>query len=217
MSLQELNFKSRFDAVRGNLQKLHAAFKIYSSEQRSTSMKLDKLTSEHQIEEKTRDALEHIAGLSSSNIGLILNQALRAIYQRDYSFTREAKSVVVLGSDGDFDLTERGGGLTDLLSVILRVIVTAQNKAGSLRTIILDEPFTNVDHAAAVKATHFLLKLGEKLDMNYVTVTHRPALLSAADQILRFKKVGDETKVEILKLDQLDKIMEEELVTEEEA
>lgn len=193
-----MSIVDRIDKIEKKVRSLNGAREVYSQNLESCLRSLEKLDSGILLEEKVLVALNYVSSLNDSNMSSLITQALKTIYGSDYSFIRGAKSVQINDEFGNFDLDELGGGLTDLLSVILRIVVVAQGKVGRLKTLLLDEPLTNVDTETAIRTSYFLKKLSERLGMSFVVVTHRPELIEAADTVYRFDKVDNKTEVTLI-------------------
>lgn len=149
------------------------------------------------IEEQVQSILEKLAERSSeARLSTLLRAGIKFTYGSDYKFTREGKELIVSDSTAEADLFEgRGGGLVDIVALLLRILALKRGKGGRLQTLILDEPLRCVDRETALKASEFISALCDKLDINVLMTTHRQELEENADRVYVIDKVAGVTRV----------------------
>lgn len=92
-------------------------------------------------------------------------------------------------------LEENAGGELDIASFAFR-IVSYILQSGSIRnTIILDEPFKNLSVEFVDNASRMLKEISEKLDIQFIIVTHNQNLASYADKVYKVIKRNKISKI----------------------
>lgn len=137
-----------------------------------------------------RVAVETQAQLSY-HVGAIGTEAFRAILPRPYElvveFTpRRGRSEAVLrfrrdGQDTASPLDSAGGGAVDIAAFALRVSLWAMAGGSACRTIILDEPFRNLQKSLHPLAGQVMRELAARLKVQFIVATHEPGLAAEAD------------------------------------
>lgn len=149
------------------------------------------------LEERAEAILAELAKRGSNRLATLTVAGLQAVYGSAYSFRRDGKDLLVKDDAVEVELFSKGGGLTDILALLFRVLALQQGQAGRIRTLILDEPLKSVDAATARRTSAFLRMLSERLGIHVFMVTHRPELLEEATEVFTVKKVAGETKIEL--------------------
>lgn len=127
--------------------------------------------------------------------------ALGAINDKDYraglefierSNRTEAEFFLYVNDDRETridPMTESGGGIVDIASFALRVAMWSIEK--NRPTIVLDEPFRYISSRYRQSASLMLKKLSKALGLQFIIVTHEPALLENADRVFEvYQKNG---------------------------
>lgn len=135
----------------------------------------------------------------------LVTRGLRAVFERsDFEFAfkvalkRDQFGIVpVLRSKfGDRDLETpivdgHGGGVADVISFILRVIVLSMARPRLAQILILDETFRHVSPEYLRGVATLLRELSDSAGIQFVLITHKPELLDAADTVYSSKLSED--------------------------
>jgi len=90
-----------------------------------------------------------------------------------------------------------GGGVLDLVAFGLRVALWSL-KNNSQYTMILDQPFQNLDAEHMPLVSELLTNLSEKLELQFIMVNHNKLLGNSANITYKVVKENGESKVNIL-------------------
>lgn len=142
-------------------------------------------------------------------VGRLVSQGLTGV------FGEQLEMVVEMGVSGDLpvarfavrdsrgletDVMEaRGGGVVNVASFLLRVLLLLSARPPLARLLVLDESFGNVSEEYLSAVTALLRRICEEGAFQVVLVTHRPALADAADVAYQFSLVDGVTQVKRLK------------------
>lgn len=85
-------------------------------------------------------------------------------------------------------LDATGGGVGDVVSFLLRVVILCLARPVQARILVLDEPFKFVSASHFQTLTALLKELSDSLGLQLIMVTHKPELLDAATTIVRVHK-----------------------------
>jgi DNA repair ATPase RecN len=85
-------------------------------------------------------------------------------------------------------LDATGGGVGDVVSFLLRVVILCLARPVQRRVLVLDEPFKFVSASHFVTLSALLQELSTSLGIQLIMVTHKPELLDAASTIIRVQK-----------------------------
>lgn len=142
-------------------------------------------------------------------VGRIVSKGLAGV------FGEELELVVEMGQRGDLPTTQfsvrdgrglvteivdaRGGGLVNVTSFLLRVLLLLSARPKMSRLLVLDETFSNVSAEYVPTLTALLRRVVDEGGFQILLVTHRPELADVADVAYRFRLVDGETVVELVK------------------
>jgi len=129
----------------------------------------------------------------------LVTRGLRAVFGRndyefafDVSLSRSMIGVVpVLRSEFEGDMIEtaitegHGGGIADVVSFVLRVVVLSLTRPRLAPVMVLDESFRHVSPDCLRGVATLLRELNQSAGIQFILVTHKPELLDAADVIYR--------------------------------
>lgn len=94
-------------------------------------------------------------------------------------------------------LDATGGGVGDVVSFLLRVVILCLARPSQRRVLVLDEPFKFVSASHFQTLAALLRELSESLGLQLVMVTHKPELLDAATTIVRVQKTSTGSTAQI--------------------
>jgi DNA repair exonuclease SbcCD ATPase subunit len=142
-------------------------------------------------------------------VGRLVSQGLAGV------FGEELDLVVEMGMSGDLPtarfavrdgrgletdvMDARGGGLVNVASFLLRVLLLLSARPPLARLLVLDESFSNVSAEYLPTLTALLRRICEEGNFEILLVTHRPELADAADVAYEFKLVDGVTEVRRIK------------------
>lgn len=144
--------------------------------------------------------------LSLGRIEQLVTSALRAVYEHPYEF--EIEVVPKRGQpetrffvrDGALRLdpvSEKGGGLVDVISLALRVILWSQMRERSAPIMVLDEPARMISRRFIPNFATFISRLSREMGMQFLIVTHRDEVASAADRTFQLRLESGVTQVDV--------------------
>jgi len=92
-------------------------------------------------------------------------------------------------------LNSNGGGIVDILAFALRIALWSLKIGKKNNTIILDEPFRFISSDLQVCAGEILRELSEKLDIQFIIVTHEDQIMEIADKLFVVEKTKNISKI----------------------
>jgi hypothetical protein len=90
-----------------------------------------------------------------------------------------------------------GGGVADVISFLLRVVVLSLARPRLALVLVLDEPFRHVSLEYLRGCATLLRELNRTAGVQFILVTHKPDLLDAADVVYRTAVENGTTRFEI--------------------
>lgn len=126
----------------------------------------------------------------------VVTEGLRSIFfDRDFRFTIKIKEERKVAS-AEFNLEERvkkewkirdfksvGGGVIDVVSVLLRISGLVLRRPPQRKILFLDEPFKHMAKEYLPKASAFLSKVTKELGMQIILTTHSEIVAEYADSV----------------------------------
>lgn len=139
----------------------------------------------------------------------LVTYGLRSIFEEDLTFkivtgtrakqtTMEMKVVhVVKGTVVETDiLTAHGGGLIQVVALLLRIVVLLFARPSPTRVLILDESLAHLSREYLANAGELLKQLASRLGIQILMVTHSPEFIDYADRVYTFSQKDGVTQVE---------------------
>lgn len=205
MTLQEL--RAKLNEERGALRTIQSS--ITSCESTLESLRAEALD----IEESSL-IIRHVSQQTQAQLGIrledIVTMGLETVFPDDTDWRFKTDFVQRRGQT-EVDLmlidsrgnrirpADDGGGLVDVVAVILRVALWSLSR-GSRPVIILDEPWRNLHGEENQRRTARLIRvLSEKLGLQFIIITGQAEtreLLAGADRAIRVRKVKGVSRVE---------------------
>lgn len=144
---------------------------------------------------------EHLQGHFSK----LVSMALESVFDNPYKFVVEFEEKrgktecrLLFERDGyKIDpLTSSGGGPIDIACFALRVafLIMSSNR----RVIILDEPFKNLRSTLHEAAGNMVKHLSEKLDIQFIIVTHLDDMVITGDAVIEIEKIKKISRIKEL-------------------
>lgn len=184
MSLQEryIKLKTKRDLIKNDIRKLKSSLldqkEVYEKHVKARWV-LAEVALQTQIKFKKK-------------VEALVTSAIRSVFDRDFKFSlifeqkrnkMECRPVIL--EDGfEFDPEyDKGGGLIDIISFALRIVLWSLEKPRSRNTFILDEPFSNgLGDELYIKAGQMLKELSKKLKLQIIMITYNPAFIEVCDR-----------------------------------
>jgi len=143
----------------------------------------------------------------------LVTMAIRSVFDRPFQFVLEFERKrnkmecqpeireVVNGRNRVFDPAEdMGGGIVDIISFALRVVLWSLEKPRSRNVIVLDEPMKNLGKLVTL-AGQILKEISHKLDFQLIVITHEDELIEIADRAYYITHDGNKSHAELAKGD----------------
>ena len=96
-------------------------------------------------------------------------------------------------------MDSRGGGLVNIVSLLLRIIILMLTDRKAERFIALDEPFNNLREKYHENLVEVIKEIALKLNFQMVIVTHQKSMESFADVVYEFRQVDGVTSAHLIK------------------
>lgn len=146
------------------------------------------------IRQKLKDKLESL-----------VNMALKRVFP-----DKEMKFMIVanptksnlhydLYIDTDGNITSlydsKGGGCLDIITLCLRISYLRMLRGSLRQTMILDEPFKNLDSTRLMLAIDWLKTISEEMKIQFLIITHIPELIEIVENCFEFKLINGKTVI----------------------
>lgn len=167
-----------------------------------SSLKKGKRLSERALKkhEKAKEVIREI-GLKTQqqlqyHIGDITSLALESVFPNPYQLELEfiqrrnktECDIYFSKDDKRTDpLSASGGGVVDIAAFALRIASWSLQKVRTRNLIILDEPMRFVSEDLMDKASAMLKEVSQKLNIQFIVITHEPLLANYADRVFQVK------------------------------
>lgn len=138
----------------------------------------------------------------------LVTMALVAVFDRDYKFVvdfdmRDNRSNCLLRvQEGDWEpyvpKDDQGGGILDVISFALRVVLWSLENPPSNNFFYLDEPMKFVgsgDSAEIERAVGMMKEVSDKLGIQLIINTHEPMVASIGDRVFRVTHKNGKSQV----------------------
>lgn len=145
--------------------------------------------------------------LSLEKIEALVTSALKVVFEHPYTFKLKQEEkrgqieLVPVVIDGDLELepaSSMGGGIVDILSIALRIILWSMMADRSDPVLVMDEPARHVNSERSVRNLASLFEqVSKSMGIQFVIVTNRPALSHKADAVFSIHKSAGESRVEV--------------------
>ncbi len=145
---------------------------------------------------------ESLAALVSRGLTAVFGEAIRLnIENRIVRDVMSTELSLTLG-EGPEELTtpivgSAGGSVVNVLSVLLRLVLTVSARPPLRKVLILDEPFAFIDEYDMPETVAALMReLADSLGLQFIVVSHEQALVEAADVAYEVTRKGSAAKVQ---------------------
>jgi hypothetical protein len=180
-------------------QKL-AEKKVLTQQLKETEEELAEKTKKHSTYIKARWVVSEVIKLTQKKVGdhieSLVTMAIQSVFDDEISFSatfdiKRNKPECVLGVKMDDEVyipkDEDGGGILDVISFALRVVLWTLQNPRSERVFILDEPFKFLG-IYTEKAGQMIRQISDKLHIQLIITTHDERLKDIADRVWNVTK-----------------------------
>jgi len=202
VSLKSL--ENQFSELTRKLGEVQGEFKHIKQEKNALEMNLCKLDTDKELHAKAVELLSVVQKVSQEKIKdgfeTLITQALHYVFENDTMFE------LTFGRRGnlqelDFNIKKPGfeeaydiidtdsGGVIDIVSTALRLVLMEISTPKIEGFIILDEPFTGVskDEDYLVRAKDFIQEIHNKLNRQMIIISHEPVYVDSDYNIINIK------------------------------
>jgi DNA repair exonuclease SbcCD ATPase subunit len=138
-----------------------------------------------------------IEDLISEGISSVFETNLRFKITPDVKGGQSVLDFTISNDDGtETDILDaRGGGLSALCGVLLRIVILRLMTDRIRQILILDEPLSHLSAAYVPAAGELLRRLSDELDIQIIMVTHQPEFADHATDVYELSSAGSNVKV----------------------
>ena len=195
--------KARFDRLRGEKDLVERTLLEKKGQVEEKKHRVEVLT-------KARWVLSEVARLTQERfkdrVEALVTTAIRAVFDRPFEFVLELErkrnklECQLLVKEGQIEYVPKddmGGGIVDVISFALRVVLWSMQKPRTRNVLILDEPMKYVGKGELLeRAGRMLREISQGLGVQLIVVTHEPQLMEKADRAYYVRHNGKESMVE---------------------
>ena len=185
-----------------------AALKLLKTSKR----RVKALRREHRHHEKARIVITELAKATQDEakerIEKLVSLAIQSVFDdRDFSFmmkferknNRVYATPLVMEYGEEYDPKEdMGGGIIDIISLALKIVLWHMQDPRKRNVLILDEPF-RFTGKLITKAGYMLKFISDKLDLQIIMVSHEDELIDICDWVYRIRRKGTLSSVHQIK------------------
>lgn len=195
--------RQRFEAVKRQVFSRRGQATILKQSLNTAQASVQSLTERLDVEQSVLQLLQAVNATTwnrtKSVVESIVTRGIQSIFvDRSYRFIvenevkRNVPTTQFLIQDGDLklDLLDTGGGISDVVSILLRLAFVFLVRPKVRQFVVFDEPTKHVAIKYQARLGEFLKEICNELDMALVVVTHCEELASHADQVFEVKKSG---------------------------
>lgn len=204
MDLAELN--TRYDRLSGEKDSL---LKLIEKK----NFELEDMVHRSEVFVKARWVLSEVARLTQERfkekVETLVTTAIRAVFDRPFKFVLEferkrnkleCRPVIKEGDVEYVPKDDMGGGIIDVLSFALRVVMWSLQRPRTRNVIVLDEPMKYVGKGELLdRAGRMLREVSKGLGIQLILVTHEPQLIEIADRAYSVRHNGKKSVVDLVK------------------
>ena len=185
-----------------NIEKIKSNFISYQTECRLVLKSLEELEKEYNTLKQYNEDLskaraliasvgQHTQSYLKDYIESMVTTALQAVFEEDYQFIidfdikrnkPEAKISLKLRGEETDPSNSVGGGVLDIASFALRVVLYSIQNPKTDNVIILDEPLRFL-HGKIENAMKMIKDLSKKLNIQFIIVSQIPEISECADKV----------------------------------
>jgi DNA repair exonuclease SbcCD ATPase subunit len=181
--------------LRSKLNKLQGAKHLTETQLSDAKKSIVDFTKSLRQHEKAKEIVREVGMKTQEqlqyHIGDITSLALESIFDDPYElkvdFVKrrdkvECDLLFIRNGEEVNPISASGGGAVDVASFALRIASWSMNSPRSRNTIILDEPLRFLSEDLQEKASLMIKELSDKLNLQFIIITHEPTLATYADK-----------------------------------
>ena len=197
-----MNLRSRIDQLAQEATLAKHNFDFQKREIEKLEGEIEKLSKEQEVLKKAdhtfKTLIERMNSQSIDTAETLISDGLTQIFDRPFTFNFKVSQKrgnlcyqpILLENDREVDiLNSKGGGVADIISILLRIITILVVKPKLERVLLLDESLSQLSKDYVPRAAKFFKELGRKLGFTILMVTHEQMFTDYADQIYHVRKV----------------------------
>lgn len=137
------------------------------------------------------EAGKHTQSYLKDYIESMVTTALQSVFEEDYKFVIDfdikrnkpeaSMKLLIRGEEAD-PSSSVGGGILDITSFVLRIVLWSINNPQSANVIILDEPYRFL-HGNIESAIKMTKEISNKLGIQFIIVSQIPEISEGADKV----------------------------------
>ncbi len=199
------DLRNALERKKGALQQIRE--ELNSQEERAVQYEKEMVNTE-----KARAILQHVAQRTQEQLQYhitdIISLAIEAIgFEESYTFKMEfiikrgkteCELYLEQGGNKVKPLSDCGGGIVDVVSFALRIALWTLETPRSRNTIIMDEGFKFLSKDLIPRAGMMLKRLSDKLNLQFIIVSHIEGLTEEADKVFKITKKKGISHVEVV-------------------
>jgi DNA repair exonuclease SbcCD ATPase subunit len=199
--------QQQIDQAKGQLKKL-------KEQETQNTTKLSELNNDYLDIEQAQIIIQEVGKQTQEQVRYhiedIVSLAIDSIFPNQYNFIidfdikrnkTEAEIYFIDRKTGCKikPMDAMGGGIVDISSFALRVALWSLKTGKKNNTIILDEPMRFLSKDLQPKGAEMIKKLSEKLNIQFIIVTHNSEIVEYSDKVFEVKKInGISTVTEVM-------------------
>lgn len=157
---------------------------------------------------QSKDIIHALALKTQEGVQLCLEGAvthsLRSVFDDPYKFhvdfeikRQRTEAELTVSNQGEKvkPKDSSGGGLMDVISFTLKVLLWSLSPRKPAPILILDEPFSWLDAERLPRAGELLREIQKQMGIQFIIITHEEELLNTADSVFRITNKTRKSKV----------------------
>ena len=199
--------------LRTKYERLQTKREVLRNEHNSKIQYLEVLKKKYENFVKARWVLTEVSKATQirfkERVESLVTMAIQSVFDRSFKFVLyfehkrnklECRPVVMEGDDEFVPKDDMGGGIIDIISFALRVVLWSLQIPKSRNTLILDEPMKYVGKGVLLdRAGQMLKEISHRLNIQLIVVTHEPQLAQAADVVYNVEHIKGRSVVTLIK------------------
>lgn len=194
-----------FEKIKAFLDQKKTEKQLLQDQLDTVSLEIDALSNKETVHRKAQALcdllIEQMNSASVEDIEKLVTDALKFIFEKDYKFKmnpqvkRGTMSYSFTLNDNDTEIMDaEGGGVVQVISVLMRIVTISIAKPELKKVLVLDESLGMLSTEYIANASKFIKDLGTKLGFTIVLVSHQDQFIEHADIAYRI----DQGKVSTL-------------------
>lgn len=187
--------------IRDQFNKLKSERDFLVRSKESEQKKLEETQKQYETNLKAREILQIVAQEVQSNleykVSKLISLGLNSVFEDKYDFSMKFElkrgttecqlGLIKLGESDEVinPVDTTGGGLNDLLSLLLRLSYWGLNK--NRPVMILDEPLKHLSRDYHEIASFTIKQISKELGLQLIVISHSAEMISQADNVIEIK------------------------------